>query len=134
MADVRRVRLWTGRPGAYVHMMKRAAGLVGVVLLSLLSCAQPRNESVTETALRRRFAQNKFHIVWTLGDRAHQGACGLVHVGSNSDRIPSNDTLFIVVGDHAYTPRDVRPDQFLAWGKQFCGPDWVAPNYITPIS
>jgi hypothetical protein len=116
--------------------MNLAASFVGIgaSALSLVNSAEPIKQSVIETALRSRFVQTEFHVVWTLGDRAHPRPCGLVHVGAEGDRIPYNDTLFIVLGGRAYTPQDVLPDQFLKWGKQFCGPDWVAPHYIAPIS
>lgn len=99
---------------------------IGLSALFLVSCAPPKNEGATEAALRSRFAQSEFQVVRTLGDRAHPGACGLVHPGSQGNRILYNDIPFIVVGGRAYTPRDVRSDQFLAWGKQFCGADWAA--------
>ena len=116
--------------------MKSAANRVwiGLGVLLLTSCAQPTPKSATETALGSRFAGTEFHVVWTMGTQAHADACGLVRLGPDGGRVPSPDTLFIVAAGHAYTPHDVLPEQFLRWGKQFCGPDWVAPNYITPIS
>lgn len=114
--------------------MKLVAGLLGIAVsaLSLAGCTQPKTGSVLETALRSRFSQNEFHVVWTVGDQAHPEACGLVHVGSAA-RYPNSGTLFIVVQGRAYTPNDVPADEFLTWGKQLCGPDWVAPNYISPV-
>jgi hypothetical protein len=116
--------------------MKHAANLagIGVSALLLACCGQPSAESATDTALRARFAPNEFHVVWTMGAQAHPETCGLVRLGSDGHHPPSPDTLFIVVDGRAYTPHDVLPEQFLRWGKEFCGPDWVAPNYIIPIS
>lgn len=107
---------------------------IGLSALLLASCAQPIADSTLEAALRSKFTPTEFQVLWTLGDRAHAGACGLVHLGPENDQMPDNDTLFIIVGTHAYTPRDVSPDQFLRWGREYCGSDWVAPNYISPIS
>jgi hypothetical protein len=116
--------------------MRLAAILAGTGMsaLALVSSAEPIKQTAIVTALRSRFVQTEFHVVWTVGDGAHPRPCGLVHIGAEDDRIPYNDTLFIVVGGRAYTARDVSPVQFLEWGKQFCGPDWVAPRYVTPIS
>lgn len=116
--------------------MRSAAILVGIGVSAVLlaNCTQHAAKNPTETALRARFAPNEFHVEWTMGNPPHDGNCGLVRFGPDGGRIPSAFTLFIVVDGRAYTPLDVQPEQFLRWGKQFCGPDWVAPNYLTPIS